>query len=241
MRRMFLPLELKDDQQDFDQLGFECELKFLPTTAGIEDGQIEGYGAIFNSMDNGGDIILPGAFKATLADWRKRKSMPPMLWQHRTGEPIGVWTDLEEDDKGLAVKGELILEVPQALAVRALAKRGAVKGLSIGYVTRDADINRVTGVRKIKQLDLYEISPVTIPMQPKAGITGVKSDFLQLSDREQEKIYREGGLSQREAKMAVAANKRMAQRDAGPEPGQSVAGSTGLILTMRAAALRLAT
>jgi HK97 family phage prohead protease len=127
---------------------------------------------MFNLLDRGGDIVLPGAFKASLADWRKRKAQPPMLWQHDPYTPVGVWTELAEDEKGLKVTGELILDVPQAAAARALCLAGAVKGLSIGYRTIDYEIDRKTGVRKLKKLELWEVSLVTFPMLPEAQISG---------------------------------------------------------------------
>jgi hypothetical protein len=83
----------------------------------------------------------------------------------------------EEDDKGLKVTGQLILDVPQAADARALIKAGAVKGLSIGYRPRTAEIDRQTGARHLKKVDLWEISPVTFPMLPEAQISGVKGDI----------------------------------------------------------------
>lgn len=226
--------EMKDDATTTEQLGFDIELKFAGDDAEAA-GRIDGYGAVFNLMDNGGDIIMPGAFKATLADWKRRKSMPPMLWQHKQSDPIGCWTELEEDEKGLKSGGNLIMEVPQAGIARALIKGGAVKGMSIGYITRDADIDRKTGVRFIKKLDLYEISLVTIPMNPAAGVTSVKGDFLLLSDREQERFYRDGGLSQREAKIAVAVNKKMAPREEERPDATHCEGAGEAITTIRRA------
>lgn len=228
--RAFQPIELKESG-DHDHLAVDCEFKFSDGEA--DAGAISGYGAVFKLLDLGGDIIQPGAFKDTLADARRRKAAFPMLWQHQMSNPIGVWDDVSEDEKGLKVSGKLVMDVPQAGVAHSLLKAKAVRGLSIGYRTRDADVDRKTGARHIKKADLYEISLVTMPMQPEANVTSVKGDFLNLSDREQEQRYREGGLSQREAKIAVAVNKKMAQREVErPDPAQRDA-ATSAIMTMR--------
>lgn len=196
----------KLEQSRYD---FTCEVK-LADINGDQDGAIIGYGAVFNLLDRGGDIILPGAFQNSLADWRRRGDMPPMLWQHDTTSPIGVWTDLHEDERGLKVAGELILEVPLAATARALLKRKAIKGLSIGYRTVQSDIDHETGIRKIKELELYEVSLVTVPMMPEATILGVKNDFDAPS---WEKAFRDGGLSNRVAKLATSISRKMVLRD----------------------------
>ena len=72
-----------------DRLAFPCEFKFSDEGTGT----VEGYASVFNLLDRGGDIVLPGAYKASLASWRKRKSAVPMLWQHDPYEPIGIWTE----------------------------------------------------------------------------------------------------------------------------------------------------
>ena len=114
----------------YDSLDFDLEVKLAED--GDTPGTIEGYGSMFNLMDRGGDMVMPGAFKKSLKEWKKLKQLPSMLWSLDMSMPIGLWTSMEEDDKGLKLKGELILDVPQAAAAHALLKRKAVKGLSIG-------------------------------------------------------------------------------------------------------------
>ena len=158
-----------------NRLAFDCEVKLAGD--GGETGTIEGYGSVYNVVDRGGDIVVPGAFKKSLAEWRKRKALPPMLWQHDSWTPIGKWTAIEEDEKGLKVTGELVLEVPAASQAHALARAGVVKGLSIGYATKQASFDRQTGIRSIKEAELIEVSLVTFPMNQDATISGVKGDF----------------------------------------------------------------
>lgn len=184
-----------------DILDFPLEVKL----AGSDEpaGTVTGYGSMFNLMDRGGDMVMPGAFKKTLKEWKKLKQLPQMLWAHDMSNTIGIWTDMEEDEKGLKLKGELILEVPQAQVAHALLKRNAVKGLSIGYRTRDYEIDRTTGVRKLKDVELFEVSLVSVPMLPEAQVTGVKSG-VPFDAPGWEKIFREGGLSNRDAKLATS-------------------------------------
>ncbi|MBN8994357.1 MAG: HK97 family phage prohead protease [Rhizobiales bacterium] len=200
-------------------------------------GTVEGYGSVFNLLDLGGDIILPGAFKKSLADWRKRKALPPMLWQHNPDDPIGIWTEIAEDEKGLRVKGELVLEVPQAKAAYELVKRGALKGLSIGYQTVEAEIDRTTGARLLKRVDIWEISIVTFPMMPEAQIADVKT--TNINPRELEDNLRDAGLSQRDAKTAVAVLRKQLRRDAGENERPHGDGARDLLMSMRSFAKKL--
>lgn len=197
-----------------DRLAFDLEVKLAGDEAA--EGTIDGYGSVFGLLDRGGDIVMPGAFKASLADWRKKKSLPPMLWQHDPWQPIGVWTDMVEDEKGLKLQGKLVLDVPTASSARALIAAGAVKGLSIGYRCVDHEIDRSTGVRKLKKVDLWEISLVTFPMLPEAVVSGIKSFNPRALEDE---LRRECNLSNAGAVKAVAIVKQHL-RDEGvsPEP-----------------------
>jgi len=215
-----------------DRLAFDCELK-LAGVDGADAGTIEGYASVYNVVDRGGDIVLPGAFKASLADWRKRKAAVPMLWYHDAGTPIGLWTDLNEDDHGLKAAGVFIDGVPQAAIARAVVKAGAVKGLSIGYRTIDYEIDRTTGVRKIKKAELWEISLVTFPMNVDAQITGAKAAF---DDRLLEQAFRDEGLSNREAKLAVSVVRKQVLRDGGRSEQTSRDGKTDLLMALRKSA-----
>lgn len=213
-------------------LDFECEVKLVSDGGDEKAGRIEGYASVFGVLDRGGDIMQPGAFKRTLADWKRKKQFPPMLWQHDPHTPIGVWTDLVEDERGLKVVGEMIMDVPQAVIARALVKAGAVRGLSIGYLSRDDAIDRATGARLLKHVDLWEISPVTFPMLPEAQIAGVKDVF---DAQRWERAFRDEGLSNREAKAAVAAARKLILRDGGQTGDGSRDEKTDLLLSLRRA------
>jgi HK97 family phage prohead protease len=141
-----------------------------------EDGVFEGYGSIFGNVDSYKEIVAPGAFAESLNQWKEAGRLPPVLWQHRSGEPIGPFVQMSEDGVGLRVKGQLLVnDVQRAKEARALMKAKAVNGLSIGFVTREDSYDKVTGIRTLKKVDLWEVSVVTFPANPAAQISSVKS------------------------------------------------------------------
>jgi HK97 family phage prohead protease len=134
-----------------------------------DDRTVEGWASTFGNKDSGNDIILPGAFAESLT---QRK--PKMLWQHDTGELIGVWDAATETPQGLYVKGRFA-DTPRGNEAHTLAKMGALDSMSIGYSTIDASYDYDTGTRTLKKLELWEVSLVTFPMNEQAQITLVKA------------------------------------------------------------------
>lgn len=187
-----------------------------------EDGIFEGRGSVFGNVDSYKEIVAPGAFTDTLAAWKAQNRLPPVLWQHRSGEPIGPHTDMEERADGLHVKGQLLVnDVQRAKEARALMKAKAVNGLSIGFVTREDAYDRVTGIRTLKKVDLWEVSVVTFPANPAAQISSVKSaiDGIQ-TYAEAESFLREvGRLSKADATGFIARFKSLGGRSESDELG----------------------
>ena len=174
-----------------------------------DDGTFSGYGSVFDVVDSYKDIVLPGAFKKSLADYEARGKMPKMLWQHASWEPIGVWTKMVEDEKGLYVEGRLIMEVERAREAHALLKAGAVDGLSIGYDTPKggAEFNEEENVLELKQINLWETSIVTFPANQDAMIDQVRHKMAagqELSIREMEALLRDAGMSKTDAMTLLA-------------------------------------
>ena len=141
----------------------------LKASVSVDDaGTITGIAWPFGTADRVGDMIEKGAF-------RQAKGPLPMLAFHRPDDPVGVWSDISESDKGLTVKGRLLIDdLPRAREVRALVQSGAVTGLSIGFMTVKAE-NRKSGGRTIRAVDLLEISLVSVPAHPGARVTGAKT------------------------------------------------------------------
>lgn len=161
-----------------------------------ESGQIEGLLAGFGDVDNGGDKLLPGCLTKSLA----QRSVPlPMLLHHDPSRPIGAWKSWHEREDGLFVKGALTLSTRDAQEAHALAKDGALTGLSIGWMpvqgTHDAK-----GVRVITEAELFEGSLVAVPMHNRTRVATVKSIG---SARDIAEILQEAGLSGRRAKLAA--------------------------------------
>jgi HK97 family phage prohead protease len=137
-----------------------------------EDGRFAGYASVFDLVDSQRDIMEKGAFDETLKD---RVGQIKLLWQHSFEEPIGYFTRMFEDARGLYVEGQLLLDVARAKEAYALLKHGVVKGLSIGYSPRRFRTDPDSGVRRIAQVDLWEVSLVTFPANEQAQVSVVKS------------------------------------------------------------------
>jgi Escherichia/Staphylococcus phage prohead protease len=137
------------------------------------DGTFTGYASLFGKADLGRDMVLPGAFRASLA--RRGAAGVKMLFQHDPDAPIGVWREIREDGRGLFVKGKLTTGVERAREVLSLMRAGALDGLSIGYRTVRGRTDAKTGIRSLIEVDLWEISVVTFPMLPEARVSAVKS------------------------------------------------------------------
>lgn len=147
----------------------------LPSVARLAlhaDGTVEGYASLFGEVDQARDMMMPGAFTQTLKQRGLRKI--PMLFQHDPAEPVGVWLDLSEDFHGLKARGRLIPDVARGRELLALLRAGAIDGLSIGYRTVRGVIDPGTRVRKLYQVDLWEISIVTFPLLHGARVRAVK-------------------------------------------------------------------
>lgn len=135
-----------------------------------ERGSFKGYASIFGALDSYNDVVEPGAFRKTLRENRQF----PMLWSHDTDQPLGVIRG-EEDEKGLRVEGSFNMDVQKAVEIRSLVKQGAVNGLSIGYETVKEQPDKQTGARRLKEINLWEVSPCVFQACPGALISEVKA------------------------------------------------------------------
>ncbi len=164
-------------------LDWNLERKFCRFDEGlsVKDGAvIEGYASFFGDTDRGGDVVEKGAYARSLAELRADSCQVKMLWQHDPAQPIGVWDEVREDEKGLYVKGRLLEDVARAREAAVLIAAKAIDGLSIGYRTLKAVKNN-KGYRLLKELELWEVSLVTFPMLPSARV-GAKGDTLAEAD-----------------------------------------------------------
>lgn len=191
--------------------GREVRSFALQIKAAGDDGTVEGYGSVFGVRDNYDDVIAKGAFINSLKEHKAAGTMPAMLWQHDADKPIGVWTEMVEDEKGLRIKGQLAMETVKGKEAHALLKMGALNGLSIGFMSKEWAYDRDTEVRTLTAIDLWEVSLVTFPANEKARVTNVKSaDELQ-APKDAEKVLRDAGFSKSDATAFVSRVMRMGE------------------------------
>jgi HK97 family phage prohead protease len=128
----------------------------------------EGIGAVFNNVDLGGDRLLPGSLTRTL----QGSKVLPLLWQHKSDEPIGT-VKCTETNQGLMVEGQLLLSDTTGAKAYNLLRANVIKGLSIGYETvRSAYVD---DVRELQEVKLWEVSICTLPMNEMAMVTSIKA------------------------------------------------------------------
>lgn len=200
----------------------ESKFTALDLKAITLDGAFEGYASLFNREDLGGDIVLPGAFRDSLA--RRGAAGIKLLFQHNPSEPIGVWHHIVEDARGLYVRGRLMLDVVRGREIHTLMRAGAVDGLSIGFRALKSRRDRATGVRRLEKVDLWEISVVTFPMLPEARVAAVKQRPFagaQPTAREFERwLTHDAGLTRSDARAVLRHGLKglAARRDAAGTP-----------------------
>ena len=164
-----------------------------------DSGHIEGLLAGFGDVDHGGDKLLPGCLTKSLAT---RTSPLPMLLHHDMHRPIGAWKEWSEGADGLYVKGSLTLATRDGQEARALAKEGALTGLSIGWKPVHGEVDQKTGTRHVTEALLFEGSLVAVPMHDRTRVTSIKSIG---SARDIADLLQASGLSNRKARAAAGA------------------------------------
>ena len=199
---------------------FDLSWKFAPLTltvdpASILRGEIAGYGAIFGTADLDGDIIVKGAFDATLAN---RAAPVAMLKHHDPQQIVGTWSEIRADKSGLRCKGQLLTTTDCGEVALEEVKAGALSGLSIGYRTVKAE-GGPNGTRRLTEVELWEVSLVTFPMHVGARIDSLKAAGLTERDFER-MLMQDAGFSRSVARALMAGGLKAVQRakqDAGGE------------------------
>lgn len=155
-----------------EHIAFGFEFKAEPNTEGI----FTGMASTFGNKDLAGDIIERGAFDRSLKE--RPASLLKMLWSHDAKQvPIGKWVEARETNEGLYVKGRINLDMESGRDVLSAMKFGSLDALSIGFIAnpKKQEFDRETGVRTLKEIQLFEISPVVFPANPQARVETVKS------------------------------------------------------------------
>lgn len=205
-----------DTKKQRMELKFEVKNHHQTKSDDGEFAEFEGYASTFGNVDSMEDVIEPGAFKECIS----KKPRLKMLWQHNWSSPIGSFMDMKEDSHGLFVKGRINLGTEKGREAYALLKAGDLDSMSIGYFVKGYDYNRETHIRTLKEIDLFEISLVSIPANEMALVSSVKSAIDESeSVLEIESILRtQGGFSRKESKALISRIKELSadtkQRDA---------------------------
>jgi len=182
----------------------------------LDEGCIEGYASVFGEVDSYGDTVAPEAYDKVIAE----KQMPLMFYEHCSmGEvPIGKWSLMEKDERGLKIKGQLNLELKKAQEVYSAIKFGSLNGLSVAFSIQKNNYKELEDKQHhlIKEIDrLSEVSIVNFPADSFARISSVKSADDIKTIRDFEDHLRDLDISKSQAVALVAAAKRVfaSQRD----------------------------
>lgn len=193
-----------------DEYGAKAAPVKFKTGDGMPEGSFLAYASVFGNKDLVGDIVKPGAFDKTLADWAEKGGQIPLLWGHNTSDPdynLGYVT-AEVDHHGLKVAGHLDMESPKAAQTYRLLKGGRVDKLSFSYKINDAQMT--SAGHELKALDLFEVSLVPIGANPQTEVLAVKAAAGALMAKagrqfsaKNEKAIRDATASLREAMSAL--------------------------------------
>jgi HK97 family phage prohead protease len=199
----------------------------LPLEELEPDGSFSGYASLFGTVDLSNDRVERGAFARSLAE--RGVAGIRMLYQHDPNEPIGAWTQIREDERGLFVRGKLAQGVKRAREVLDLMRSGALDGLSIGFRTVKARKEAAGGIRRILEADLWEISVVTFPMLPGARVERVKGfgarETLPTIREFERWLTRDAGLTRGDARAVITRGfaSLTRERDAAPDDPSALA------------------
>lgn len=154
----------------------ELKMEILETEEEGKIGTIEGYASTYGNTDLGGDVVEKGAFTQTL---KHKNNTVPLLLDHgyKTSDIAGI-AYLSDDEKGLFLKAEMPLDIPEVAnaykKTKFMIERGGKMGLSIGYDTIKAMAGD-NGTRRLKELSLHEVSITPFPMNTEAQIMAAKA------------------------------------------------------------------
>jgi len=131
--------------------------------------EIAGFGSVFSEIDLHKDIVDPKAFDASLKKWKMQKKLPWMLFEHKFTALVGKWTNMEINEKGLWISGNIFPLLPYGRKSISMIATEQLLGLSIGFEVKES-VMLENKVRKILKAELYEVSLVQNPANLKAQI-----------------------------------------------------------------------
>ena len=198
-----------------------------------DDGSFSGYGSVFGVIDSYNERVMPRAFTRSIE--QKGANGVALLWQHRSDSPIGVYTEMREDTKGLYVEGKLALGTEKGREAYELMKMGWKAGMSIGFMPSESE-KAEDGVREVRELDLWEVSIVTFPANAASMVEQVRAKIEngdEPTKRDIERLLtRDAGLSRSKAAALLAGgyDTMIDQRDADDEASELWKALSGISL-----------
>lgn len=179
---------------------------------GEGEGVFEAIVAVFNNVDRAGDKIIPGAFEGTLQRWEEKGRPIPVIFSHEWDNldaHIGEVVEAAEVDAGLRVKGQLDMEEDFARRVWKRMKRGTLAEFSFAYDVIKAE--QVDGVNELRELELLEVGPCLVGMNPDTQLLDVKTGARHTA--------KEYGMIQEIHDLAVALGAKCAEPSEDSEAG----------------------
>ncbi|WP_336791637.1 HK97 family phage prohead protease [Gordonia malaquae] len=156
-------------------------LKAADGTAGV----FTGYASVFGVKDSYGDVVEPGAFRDTLAEWAAKDTRIPVLYGHRSDDPdfnIGYVIAAEEDERGLKITAQLDMESPKGEQVYRMLKDRRIGEMSFAYNIWDSE--RKSDHLSLKSLELHEVSIVPIGANRETSITNIKGNCMKIDTKD---------------------------------------------------------
>lgn len=151
-----------------------------------DSGQVEAVFSLFNSLDSDGDVVVPGAVKSGF-----KNNQVPMVWSHKWDMPIGKGTIAQDDDKAV-FKGEFFMDTESGKEAYNLVKNmGDMQQWSFGYKVNDSEYAKAddnsTNARYLKDLTVYEVSPVLVGANQDTYTLAIKSNTELLKEITEQK------------------------------------------------------
>lgn len=211
----------------------ECDIKFAAS-----EGTFSGYGSVFGNVDSKNDIVVPGAYAEVLKSGEK----VPVYVNHgwlRGELPVGTWSGLKEDARGLFGDASLVMQMPSAIDAYWGMKSGLVTGLSIAFLPDGKSTERRSdGVRVIHKMKmLKEISIVNEPANEEARVFSVKAteEIGRLETvRDFERLLRDvGSFDQATAKQLIAKAKDIFRKRDADEDAEAQSSQEQLLFALR--------
>lgn len=144
-----------------------------------EAGTISGYFSTYDRIpDSYGDVIAKGAFTETIKAREESGHPFPLCWNHDLDQIIGKVDKIEDTEKGPLMTASFF-DTPLAQEKREIVKSGVVFQFSFAYDVKDAAVVTLedgTKANELRQIDLFEVSIVPIPANPRAEVTSIKSE-----------------------------------------------------------------